>query len=129
MGFMSDSQHFFLSAAGENTELAHPRECWEIKRMKDGVRDDYMLINIEPPYREPSGIGYGDVYKLILATKFKGDSLYPIRSWPCHVYVFMISDEKIEAELEFRAGQVRIVAWGMLFQTLAEAESHAKRFS
>ena len=30
-------------------KLRHPRECWEIKKIKDGVRGDYMLISIEPP--------------------------------------------------------------------------------
>jgi hypothetical protein len=75
-----EDQDFFLSAAGESTELAPPRECWEIKRTRGDVRDDCMLISIEPPYREPRGIGYRDVYKFVIATRFKGHSLLPITS-------------------------------------------------
>ena len=126
---MDDGQHFFLSAAGESMELAKPRECWEIKRMRDAVRSDYMLISMEPPYREPQRVGYRDVYKLVIATRFKGYSLYPITSWPCHVSVFSIADESIDTGLEIASDQIRNVAWAMLFRTLAEAEAHAQKFS
>jgi hypothetical protein len=88
---METTQHFFLSAAGESIEFAKPRECWEIHRMRIAAREDYMMISVEPPYRKPFGIGYRDVYKLIIATRLKGYSLYPIRSWPCHVSVFASS--------------------------------------
>jgi hypothetical protein len=126
---MDDGQHFFLSAAGESIELVKPRECWEIKRMRDAVRSDYMLISMEPPYREPQGIGYRDVCKLVIATRFKGRSLYPITSWPCHVFVFLIAEENIGTGLEIQSDHIRNVAWAMLFKTLAEAEAHAKKFS
>jgi hypothetical protein len=126
---MDEGQHFFLSAAGESTELTKPRDCWEVKRMRDAVRTDYMLISMEPPYRDAQRIGYRDVYKLLIATRFKGYSLYPITSWPCHVSVFLIADENIGTTLEIGSGQIRNVAWAMLFQTLAEAEAHAKKFT
>jgi len=124
---MNDGQHFFLSAAGESIELAKPRECWEIKRMRDAVRDDYMLISMEPPYRESQGIGYRDIYQLVIAARFKGYSLYPITEWPCHVYVFASANPNIDAENEITPDQVRMVAWAMLFRTLAQAEIHFKQ--
>jgi hypothetical protein len=129
---MRDGQHFFLSTAaetGKNGELASPRECWEIKRMRDAIRDDYMLTSMEPLYRECVGIGYRDVSKVIVATRFKGDSLYRTTSWPCHVYVFTMADENIESQSEFRPTQIRMVAWAMLFRTGAEAEAHYNQFS
>lgn len=126
---METVQHFFLSAAGESTELAKPRECWEISRMRIAGRDDYMLISMEPPYRQPFGIGYRDIFKLIIATRFKGYSLYPITSWPCHVSVFVTADQNIADGAEVRPDQVRNVAWAMLFQTQAEAETHFMKFS
>jgi hypothetical protein len=126
---VDDLQHFFLSSpAGEGTELAQPRECWEIKRLRVGPRGDYMLISMEPPYRAPHGIGYRDVYKLLIATRQEGHSLYPIKSWPCDVYVAE-TNENVEKRLEIRADQVRIVAWALLFRTLPEAEAHFKKLS
>jgi len=50
-------------------------------------------------------------------------------SWPCHVSVFLIADGKIGSALEIGPDQIRNVAWAMLFQTLAEAEVHSKKFS
>jgi hypothetical protein len=126
---MDEGQHFFLSAAGESIELAKPRECREVKRMRDAVRTDYMLISMEPPYRDAQRIGYRDVYKLVIATRFEGYSLYPITSWPCHVSVFLIADENVGTTLEIESGQIRNVAWAVLFQALGEAEAHAKKFT
>ena len=123
---MDGDQHFFLSASGESLELASPRECWEIKRMRDAVRTDYMLISMEPPYRVPQGIGYRDVYKVVIASRFKNRSLYPITSWPCHVSVFLFANGNIDTMLEIGQGQLRQVAWAMLFPTLADAQAHAK---
>jgi hypothetical protein len=126
---MENLRHFFLTAAGESVELANPRECWEITRLRIGPRDDYMLVSVEPPYREPFGIGYRDVYKLIIATRFKGQSLYPITSWPCHVSVFLTTEENIAAGSAVNPDLARNVAWAKLFQTLAEAEAYSKKFS
>jgi hypothetical protein len=126
---METAKYFFLSAAGESRELAKPRECWEIKRVRVAARDDYMLISMEPPYRQPVGIGYRDVYKLIIAARFKGRSLYPVASWPCHVSVFLTATDEIAAAPEVRPDQIRVVAWAMLFATLAEAEIQFKKFS
>src|SRR5215472_4973396 len=125
---MYEDAPFFLSAAGENKELAEPRACWEIGRMRDPSRDDYMLISVEPPFRQQHGIGYIDQYKLIIASRFKSTSLYPIVSWPCHVFVFRILNEEVTKQMEFRPEDVRLIAWGMLFQRLNEAESHYRKF-
>jgi hypothetical protein len=126
---MEAAKHFFLSAAGESRELASPRECWEINRIRVAARDDYMLISMEPPYRQPTGIGYRDVHKLIIAARLKGHSLYPITSWPCHVSVLLTVVEEIAAGREVRPDQIQNVAWAMLFPTLADAEIHSRKFS
>jgi hypothetical protein len=55
--------------------------------------------------------------------------LFPISSWPYHVVVFAIADENLETGLEIKSDQVRNLAWAMLFQTFAEAETHYKNFS
>ena len=124
----SEKQHFFLSGAGESEELAEPRECWEISRWRGGARDDYMLISIEPPLKRPHGIGYEDIYKVIVATRFKGRTLYPITGWPCDVFVMTHADSLGPSETEIRPEKIRIVAWAMLFPTLEEAEAHFNKF-
>jgi hypothetical protein len=59
----------------------------------------------------------------------KGTPSFPITSWPGHVFVFAIADENLETGLEIRLDQIRNVAWAVLFQTFAEAETHYKKFS
>lgn len=125
---MGEDADFFMSAAGESMKLAEPRTCWKIARMSDSLRDDYMLVSIEPPFQEPKGIGYRDVYKIIIATRFKNRSLYPITSWPCHVSVFRILNENIERGSDFKPGDVRLFTWAMLFRTIDDAERHYQGF-
>src|ERR1700733_2257038 len=125
----TDDPTFFLSSAGESRRLAEPRACWAIRRMKDSMRDDYMLVAIEPPLQQESGIGFIDLYKLIIATRFKNRSLYPIVSWPCHIFVFRPLREDVTNGTQFDSGNVRLTAWAMLFKTAAEANLHFRRLS
>jgi hypothetical protein len=119
-------QNFFLSSSGESLAHASPRECWEIRRMQDTNQREYMLISIEPPYRVPQGIGYRDVYKVAIASRFKNRSLYPITCWPCHVDVFLVAHDDADPMPEIDPARLRKVAWAMLFRTLDEADAHSK---
>ena len=120
---------FFLSTAGENQELSSPRACWAKDRLRDQVRDDYLLIEIEPPLiGQMYGLGGQDITRLILSTRFEGESLFPFKEWPCHVYVARILDDVITKTLVFTLGQVELIAWGTVFRTLDEAAAHAQQF-
>jgi hypothetical protein len=123
-----EGQHFFLSASGESIDLAEPRECWEINRLKCGVRDHYMLVSIEPPLEERHGIGYLDIYKVILATRFKGQTLYPVSAWPSHVSVMTYPAELGPADTEITPERVQVIAWAMLFRTREHAAAHFNKF-
>ena len=126
---METKPDFFLSAAGENEELAAPRACWIKGRLKDRVRDDHMLIEVRPPLiGQRYGLGGKNIVNLILSARYEGFSLFPIKEWPCHVYIARMLDETIAARLAFTPNQVEVIAWGMIFRTLDEANAHAKKF-
>ena len=126
---MQAKPDFFLSAAGESEGLATPRACWKKARLKDQVRDDHMLIEIEPPViGQKYGLGGKDISHLILSARYEGASLFPVREWPCHVYVTRIVDDVVIEALVFTRSQVEIIACGMIFRTLEEASAHAKQF-
>ena len=126
---MKSLPDFFLSTAGENEGLATPRACWKIARLKDQVRDDHMLVEIEPPViGQNYGLGNQDIANLILSARYEGFSLFPVKEWPCHVYVARILDDTITQTLSFTRDQVEIIAWGIIFCTLDEASAHAKKF-
>jgi hypothetical protein len=114
---------FFLDMT-ETGNLQELRACWEAARLGDNVRDDYMLINIDPPILgQKYGLGDKDIHFVILGTRLEGSTLYPIAKWPVFVYVIRILDEAILSVKKFRVNQVEMIAWGILYQTREDAES------
>jgi hypothetical protein len=119
---------FFMSTAGEYRPLAAPRACWRISRLKDMVRDDHMLVGIEPVLDgQRFGLGAIDVDRLIISTRVEGQTLFPISQWPAPVYVARILDDTVLSSKEFTRQQVELIAWGMLFRTPDEALDHERR--
>jgi len=125
---MKTKPDFFLCAGGEVTgDLVSTRACWTKGRLRDRIRDDHMLIEIEPPIiGQAYGLGGRDITKLVLSARYQGDTLFPVKQWPCHVYVARILDESIAKTLTFTSQQVEMVAWGMIFQTVEEANAQAE---
>lgn len=120
---------FFLSAAGEYEPLAAPRACWQRTRLRDDIRDDHMLVQIEPVL---SGQCFGlletDIQYLIISSRHQGETLYPVSEWPSFVYVARILDDTVFKTRVFTNRQVELIAWGTLFRVREEAENHARRF-
>jgi hypothetical protein len=126
---MENKADFYLTTAGESEKLAVPRACWLKGRLKDCVRDDCMLIRIEPALvGQGFGLGDKDIFDLIISPRFDGGSLFPITEWPNHVYVARILDEEIMKTLVIRSDQAELIAWGMLFKTFDEAAAQARKF-
>lgn len=115
---MRKKPDFFLNAAGEHAELTNPRACWVKGRLSDDVRDDYMLVEIEPPLiGQKYGLGDRDINHLIIATRHKDFTLFPITEWPSYVYICRILDETIIGTKAFASEQVEMLAWGMIYRT------------
>lgn len=118
-----------MSAAGEYQPLAAPRACWQKARLRDEVRSDHMLIQIEPPLDgQRFGLGEADVTNLIISSRHQGQTLYPITEWPSFVYVARILDNAVLRSGAFTRNQVELLAWGTLFRTLEEASDHVAKF-
>jgi hypothetical protein len=112
---------FYLSAAGEYTPLADVRSCWRGKRLRDGHRDDYLEITIDPPLiGQLFGLGATAISRLLIASRLRGFSLFPVNEWPVPVYIVRILDDHIVESGYFTAGQVQLIAWGMIYESLAQ---------
>jgi len=123
---METTPDFFLSALGESEELSAPRACWVKGRLKDVVRDDHMLIGIKPCLTgQKYGLGDQDIDMLIISARYEGSSLFPIREWPCHVYVARLLDQRATKTLSFSSDQVEVIAWGMIFPTLDAVHTYS----
>ena len=116
---------YFLTSAGEHEGIRSPRACRPIARCHDGVRDDYMAVEVTPPVE---GLRFGlqeDIRHLLLSSRLEGASLYPIHLWPIPVYVAQILDPALLRGGRFTANQVKLVAWGMLFKSEFDAKDWA----
>ncbi len=117
---------FYLTTAGEYHPLTEPRACWTSRRLQDDIREDYMLIEFDPPLIGQSfGLGDKDIDQVLIATRLQGFSLYPPTEWPIPVYVIRILESAIAAAGRFGKEQVELIAWGMLFRTREEARMYA----
>jgi hypothetical protein len=84
-----------------------------------------MLVEVEPMLiGQPFGLGDRDISRLILSTRHRGYTLYPVTEWPAHVYVTRILDDTVLQTLSFTKEQVELIAWAMIFRSFEEAESH-----
>ena len=126
---MAGRAEFFMSTAGEHAPLAAPRAGWQNARLRDNVRGDNMLIDIEPALSgRRFGLGATDITQLIISARHRGQTLYPISEWPFFVYVARIVDKAVFESHTFAREQAEPIAWGTLFRTREEASDHAKKF-
>ena len=120
---MTTVPDFYLAAPGECTLLAEPRACWALQRFADAVRDDYLLVKIDPPIiGQYFGLGDKDADVLLLSTRYQGATLFPINEWPSHVYVTRIVDPSILSSEIFHPDQVEYIARATLYRTLEDAK-------
>lgn len=120
---MTQEPDFYLCAKGENVDLSDPRACWQRKRLRDNIRDDYLLVEIAPPViGQRYGLGDQDITHLILASRHQGVTLFPVTEWPAHVYVYRILDDALFRQEVFEAHQVEMIAWAMIFRSLSDVD-------
>ena len=120
-----DNPNFFL-ASSEGYRLEEPRSCKRVKRLRSDTRDDLLLVKIEPPLiGQPYGLGGKDIDTLIVATRHKGDSLFPIKEWPVFVHVARLLIDNPEKREKIRDDEFESIAWAELYQTEAAARAKA----
>jgi hypothetical protein len=120
-----DSPDFFL-ASSEGYRLEEPRRCKRLKRVRSDNRDDLLLVRIEPPLiGQPYGLGAKDIDTLLIATRYKGDSLFPIGKWPVFVHVARLLIENAEQREHIHDNEFESVAWAELYRTEEDAREKA----
>ena len=123
---MTKPPDFYLTTAGEYEPLSAPRACRQRARLHDDVRDDYMLVDIDPPLSgQRFGLGGADVMSLVISSRHRGQTLYPVSEWPSYVYVARVVDNEIPSAGALSKGQLELIAWGAIFKSLREASDYA----
>lgn len=119
---MNNSPDFYL-ASSEGYDMEEPRKCYQIKRLHGDKRDDYLLIKIDPPLiGQNYGLGSQDIDKVIIATRYKADLLFPIKNWPVDVHVARILGDDPE-KLDFiDTNKLEEIGWAELYKSESEAK-------
>jgi hypothetical protein len=116
---------FFL-ASSEGYGLTEPRSCKRIKRVRSDNRDDLLLVKIEPPLiGQPFGLGERNIDTLLIATRHKGDSLFPISRWPIYVHVARLLIDNPERRDQIHDNEFESIAWAELYRTQKDARMKA----
>jgi hypothetical protein len=112
---------FFL-ASSEGYRLTEPRSCKRIKRVRSDNRDDLLLVKVEPPLiGQLYGLGGRDIDTLLIASRHKGHSLFPIRKWPVFVHVARLLIENPEQREQIHDDEFESIAWAELYRTKEDA--------
>ena len=108
----------------ESNVLNRVRKCFTIKRFLTEGRDDYLFIQISPSLnaREYS-IADDQISKLIIATRDKGISLFPIIKWPVRVYIIRVLIENPEERDVLKDDELELIDWAELYETEESAQS------
>jgi hypothetical protein len=116
---------FFL-ASSEGYRLTEPRSCKRIKRVRSDNRDDLLLVKVEPPLiGQVYGLGERNIDTLLVATRYKGDTLFPIKRWPVFVHVARLLIENPERRQKIHDNEFESIGWAELYRTEEDARVKA----
>jgi len=109
------SPDFYLSST-DNYGLETPRRVREIKRIAIDQRDDALLAEIDPPIAAWTSME-SNTSIVILATRHKGCSLFPVSEWPLSVHVAKPLVENVQGRDYLELTEVQTIAWAELYET------------
>jgi len=120
---MKTPQVFFLISS-ELRNAYPPRRCIEMARLVSDDRDDYMLVSIEPPLSKEIYATYEKLDKLILATRFNGESLFPLTVPSVSVYICEPQDNVLMQSERIDVHRLKLLDKGEVYLTLNDANAN-----
>jgi len=112
----------FYLASTEGYDMDVPRRGWRVKRMSTPERDDLLLARIDPPLPgQEYGLGANYIDLVLLATRHKGTSLFPITEWPAFVHVARPLVNDVESRNSLLDSELQNIAWAELYRTEEDA--------
>jgi len=107
----------FYLASSEGYNLEDPRQCFRIRRLAGDHRDDFLLARIDPPLiGQLYGMGGQDLDELVLVTRHKGASLFPIAEWPVYVHVVRPL-VPVAGRDRLHDNEIESIGWAELYET------------
>lgn len=118
-----NSQVYYLSSL-ESTRFEEVRECEFMKKMHFRTGKECALVRLKPPViGQPWGLTE-DLEYFVLACRHEGGQLFPVNEFPCFVHIARyLKDGLLRAE-ELEKNDLEIVAWGELYRSYYDAQTH-----
>jgi hypothetical protein len=85
--------------------------------MSSELRDDLALVEVEPPLPRQVYDTTQEISWLILASRLKGTTLFPVSEWPLSVYICRLKGESEPGSEAIIAEDLAILDWGEIQQT------------
>lgn len=120
----------FCIASSEWRPLYKPRECWIKSRLKCCGRDDFFLIQIEPPVLYNDKV-YGTVEldEVIVASRHEGYTVSKINEWPLYVHLIRLRSKLMNPPVnKLSKDDIEKVAWAELYPSLNAARKAMRKY-
>lgn len=114
---------YFLSSL-ESTVFEATRKCSFLKKLHFDTGKECILAEIDPPV---IGQQFGireDINNVVLTNRHEGDTLSPIREFPCFVFIAHLVDDDLTDKKIVKKDDLQIMAWGELYRTRSDADNH-----
>jgi hypothetical protein len=107
-------QVYYLSSL-DSYALEATRRCEFLELMQFATGKQCVLAAVDPPLPgEPFGVS-GEISRVILANRHRGETLSPIVTFPCFVFVARPLDP--DQRRSWRAQDMQILAFGELYRS------------
>ena len=114
----------FYLASTDYYNLETPRRVWRLKRMSGAGREDLSLARIDPPIIDAEyGSDAENIDIVLLATRHRGASLFPVAEWPVFVHVLRPMIKNVEHRDNLQTSEVRNIAWAEPYKTEEDARN------
>jgi len=115
---------FYLSSL-ESKKFSDVYECVFERRLRFDTGKECALVKISPAIiGQDYNLGH-DIDTLVLVNRHEGDSLFPIKAFPCFVFIALPRIDGIEFKDEITKTDLEVIAWGELYRTRKNAEKHS----
>jgi hypothetical protein len=120
---MSNLGKYYLSSL-DSYYFEKPRECQFLKQIVLESGKKAVIAKVDPPITGQNFNRNSDIDIIILTHRHQGYALFPIRKFPCFVFITLpLIDDALDRE-KIDSSELEIIAWGELYRTLSDAENH-----
>jgi hypothetical protein len=121
---MSEEPPDFYLASREGYDMVKPRRCWRVKRLTTDLRNDLLLVRIDPPLiGQNYGLGSKDIEQVLVATRHQSASLFPVKEWPVFVHVARPLIDNPQNRDNLKDAEFESIAWAELYRSEQEVRT------